>query len=123
MELYIPPKKVNRNPINGRFVKGCIPHNKGKKCEDYMDDDAVSRFKEKARETLNKNRIDSPKRSKAVIGIKDGKSTYFESMVQAGNILGVKPTNISMCCHKKRKSVAGYRFFLFEDDEWTKLIK
>ena len=35
-ELYIPPQRLNRNPINGRFLKGSIPHNKGKKWDDYI---------------------------------------------------------------------------------------
>jgi hypothetical protein len=35
-ELYIPPQRLNRNPINGRFLKGGIPHNKGKKWDDYI---------------------------------------------------------------------------------------
>lgn len=29
-ELYIPVERPTRNPINGRFLKGIAPHNKGK---------------------------------------------------------------------------------------------
>ena len=30
-ELYIPPERPERNLVNGRFLKGCTPHNKGKR--------------------------------------------------------------------------------------------
>lgn len=29
-ELHISPERHNRNLVTGRFLKGCIPHNKGK---------------------------------------------------------------------------------------------
>lgn len=38
-ELYIPPqrpKPLPYNPTNGQFVKGIVPHNKGKKWDDFM---------------------------------------------------------------------------------------
>ena len=38
-ELYIPPQKPKPkpyNPANGQFLKGNVPHNKGKKWDDYM---------------------------------------------------------------------------------------
>ena len=28
-ELYIPPERSERNFITGRFLKGCVPYNKG----------------------------------------------------------------------------------------------
>lgn len=36
MEININPI-ANRNAVNGRFLKGIIPHNKGKKWSDYID--------------------------------------------------------------------------------------
>lgn len=36
MEINLTPFS-NRNAINGRFLKGSIPHNKGKKWKDYVD--------------------------------------------------------------------------------------
>lgn len=35
-ELKISPERKNRNPVNGQYVKGCIPFNKGKKWNEYM---------------------------------------------------------------------------------------
>lgn len=29
-ELYIPPQRLTRNAVNGRFMKGHVPFNKGK---------------------------------------------------------------------------------------------
>lgn len=33
-ELYIPIERPERNLVNGRFLKGHTPHNKGKKWAD-----------------------------------------------------------------------------------------
>lgn len=30
-ELYIPPERFERDFITGRFLKGCVSHNKGRK--------------------------------------------------------------------------------------------
>ena len=35
-ELYIPIERPKCNPVNGRFVKGHVPFNKGKKWDEYM---------------------------------------------------------------------------------------
>ena len=35
-ELYIPQTYEGRNMVNGRFLKGHTPHNKGKKWSDYL---------------------------------------------------------------------------------------
>ena len=35
MELYIPPKPLTRNPINGRILRGNEPKNKGKSWDEY----------------------------------------------------------------------------------------
>ena len=37
MELYIPPERPQRNLLNGRFLKGCTPHNKGKEMKFHSD--------------------------------------------------------------------------------------
>ena len=43
-ELYIPVERPTRNPINGRFLKGIAPHNKGKtmkRCREDMIFDTI----------------------------------------------------------------------------------
>ena len=44
-ELYIPIERPERNLVNGRFLKGHTPHNKGKKWADYMDMRKAKRIK------------------------------------------------------------------------------
>ena len=36
-ELYIEKEVPKRNAVNGRFLKGHVPHNKGKKWIEWMD--------------------------------------------------------------------------------------
>lgn len=42
-ELYIPPEPKAYNVKTGRFMKGHVPHNKGKKWSDYMSKKAQRR--------------------------------------------------------------------------------
>ena len=56
-ELYIPPKRIYRNPTNGQFLKGLTPHNKGKKWEDYMDMRKAKRIKRIALSNLKHNKL------------------------------------------------------------------
>ena len=44
MELYIPNKRLNRDPTTGRFNKGSIPHNKGKKASEYMSKEGLEKI-------------------------------------------------------------------------------
>lgn len=124
MELYIPPKRINKNPINGRFVKGSIPHNKGKKWEDYIDKDRIVELRKKASESIRKNGVQHPFKARPVICIdKDGNHQYYESMTSAAKAIGTTMEYLWKGCHGVVKTVKGYRVFLFESDEWTKLIK
>ena len=34
--MYMPPERVYKNPVNGQFLKGHIPHNKGKKWDEWV---------------------------------------------------------------------------------------
>ena len=72
-ELYIPPQRLNRNPINGRFLKGSIPHNKGKKWDDYIP----SHKRESMIKGLALGRTGNPNiagcNAKKVVAIKSGR--------------------------------------------------
>lgn len=85
MELYIPPETPERNPLNGRFNKVHVPHNKGKKWIEWMD-----RRKHKKVLKIGINNLKKGRKNicgwnkKPVIMIeKDGKHTYFESLSEA----------------------------------------
>ena len=55
MELYIPIERPQYNPTNGQFLKGHVPHNKGKKWEDYMDMRKAKRIVRIAKQNLKPN--------------------------------------------------------------------
>ena len=40
-ELYLPPLRTGVNKLNGRFTKGHVPANKGKKWSEYMGKNVV----------------------------------------------------------------------------------
>lgn len=125
MELYIEPNKITKNPLNGRFLKGHIPHNKGKKWEDYMDMRKARKMK-KCLELGRKqgNSMIAGYNKKAVIGIKDGKIIgVFESSVSAGDKLNLIARNIRHCCAGKRKRCGTiYWFYESDYDKWNELL-
>ena len=42
-ELKIPTERLGHNPVNGQFLKGHVPFNKGKKWSEYMKKRAMKR--------------------------------------------------------------------------------
>ena len=75
MELYIPPEKPKRNRVNGRFMKGSTPFNKGKKMVDWMDGRKIKRVL-KGLQRIGRKDIGGQNKRK-IIGIKDGKIVCF----------------------------------------------
>lgn len=124
MELYIPLKKRDRNPVNGRFLKGNTPFTKGKKWENYMSEEKINVLREKVADSMRKNRIHHPQNKVPVICVdKDGNCRYYEGMKEAADSIGSSAGNVWKVCHGIRKTTKGCRLFLFESNEWIKLIK
>lgn len=98
--------KIQRN--NGRFVKGMIPHNKGKKWNEWMD----GRKQRKVRNCLihTGNPTLPGWNRKAIIAIKDGKEYWFESSMMAAKKLNLCGRNIRHVAEGKRKSCGGFQF-------------
>lgn len=112
-ELYIPPQRLNRNPINGRFLKGSIPHNKGKKWDDYIP----SHKRESMIKGLALGRTGNPNiagcNAKKVVAIKSGRlQGVFQSSNDAKRKTGICARNIRNCCSGKRKHAGGYQWVL-----------
>ena len=108
-ELYIPKR---RNPITGQFQKKHVPHNFGKKWEQWMPEKA----REKALKNLELGRIGRNDiggwNAKRVIAIKDGKIIgIFANSREAARKLSLISTNIRKCCRGERKRVGGIEFF------------
>ena len=101
--------KIQRK--NGRFVKGMIPHNKGKKWDEWMD----GRKQKKVLKNLEVRRKygnpDLPGwNRKPIIAIKDGKEYWFESATMAAKTLNIQRVNISKVIYGKRKRCGGFQF-------------
>ena len=124
MELTLPPLPIYRNPLNGRFLKGHVPFNKGLKWEDYMDMRKARRIKKNLEINRRKGNPNLPGANrKEVVGIRDGKLVcVFSSSCEAGRKLGIISRNIRHCCEKKRKCCGGIMWFYSKSDEWIGLI-
>jgi hypothetical protein len=132
-ELYIEPQIKRVNPLNGQFLKGHEPFNKGIPQRQWLDGRKIKR--------INKyldigRKIGNPElpivNSKKIVGIKDGKVIAFRNARIAAEYiksLGIRINrrNISDVCHGKthkigkytyvRKRAGGYQWFFAEDIE------
>lgn len=125
-ELYIPPERPERNLVNGRFLKGCTPHNKGKRMTYHS-----KWAKRRSLKNLSKGRGAHHKtgagmNKKSVVLIKDEKLCgVFPSIQMAGKMIGVAPSLISAICRKVRgkHTANGYRCFFEDSNDWCNLIK
>lgn len=123
MELYIEPIRPKFNPKTGRFLKGNVPHNKGKKWNDYMDMRKARKVKRIGMLNLRGRSDIGGWNKKQVIGIKNGRFSVFESATKAANLLQIERRNISHCCEGKRKHCGGVRWFFEKDYHlWKNLI-
>lgn len=95
-ELYIPPERFERDFITGRFLKGCVSHNKGRKMVYHS-----KRSKARSIKNLSKGRgawhkTGAGMNKKSVVLIKDEKLCgVFPSIQMAGKMIGVAPSLIS----------------------------
>lgn len=124
-ELYIPIERPTRNLVNGRFLKGHTPHNKGKKLKFH------SRWsKRRCLKNLEKGRgawhkTGAGMNRKSVVAIKNGQLCgIFPSIQDAGKATGVSPSLISYICHKKpgKHKACGFEWFFENDNTWCDLI-
>lgn len=61
---------------------------------------------------------------KAVVALNDdGEYKYCGGIRQASKVLGIDNSGIVKCCKGQRKKCGGLRWFYFDDDQWTKLIR
>ena len=132
-ELRVSDVPLQRNPLNGRFLKGHTPANKGKKWSEYLSKRKQKRCA-KGWENLKKHRVKGgPGRpKKPVIAVNEtGKWLYLSSCKEAGRLIGVRSENILRCCNqnligtKDRKGnincdhkYMGLRYYFESDPKW-----
>ena len=111
-ELYIPVERPQYNPVNGQFLKGHIPHNKGKKMEDYLDNQAIKRIKEAGIKNLKPNMNICGWNKKAVMALDDEDKIlgWFSSAMDAERKTGICSRNINTVCNGKRKHAGGFKW-------------
>lgn len=116
MKTYDEFNRPQRNALNGRFLTGSTPHNKGRKMETYMTDDKIAKCKEQ----LVFGRCKPGERppcagwnKRAVVYVdRNGVPHCIESAEKVGRLIGAPGRNVRLCCDGKRKHVHGRRFFL-----------
>lgn len=141
-ELYIEPERKNYNLVNGQFVKGHTPHNKGKRWGDYMKKSSQRRSAKGWRNLdiyRPKTRPDNAGRCrKAVVAVNDdGQWVVIPHIGAAGEWIGGSRENVRRCCmsnaerHVNQKTgkvntdhrYMGIRFYYESDNIWTTKIK
>lgn len=140
-ELYLPPQLKPYNAKTGCFLKGHVPHNKGKKWSEYMSKRGQRRAA-KGWKNLTKfrpaTRPDTAGRCrKAVIALEDdGSWHYFPYLRPAAEWCGGSRENVGRCCRENesrrvnRKTgrmntdhcYKGIRFYFEADGIWTTKI-
>jgi hypothetical protein len=112
MELYIPKERPNRDPKTGRFHKGLIPHNKGRKAIEYMTPEGLANSLRIGRKNLKPNRKLGGHNRRAVIAITDDERVvgWFPSAEEAARKIGVNASAIRRVCYGKRKHAAGFKW-------------
>lgn len=143
-ELRLEPVRFYRNPVNGRIMKGNVPHNKGKKWSEWMD----GRKQRKVRRLLKSYHGRPMRRSefsgrpkKQIIAVtKDGRFLCFSSITKAAKWAGTYPGHIhKIVTRNKQRNLntkgkvvpeirtdhhhKGIRFYYEDDPIWMTKIK
>jgi hypothetical protein len=151
-ELTLPPVWDGINKQTGRFLKGHVPANKGKKWSDYMCKRAQKRCA-KGWKNLDKHRNKNGRadtagrcRKQVVAVMDDGSWLLFHYIGPAAAWVGGSRENVGRCCrYNQAKKVCkhdwrpgqakgasrintdhrymGIRFYFENDNVWTTKIK
>lgn len=141
-ELRLPPLNNKINVVNGRFMKGHIPANKGRKWNEYMSKRAQKRCA-RGWKNLEKyrpqHRPDTAGRcKKQVVAIMDdGTFRVFPFLGAAAIFVGGLRENVGRCCrenashHKNKKTgrintehrYMGIKWYYESDPQWVKYIQ
>lgn len=131
-DLYIEPEWTGRNRVNGRFLKGHVPANKGKKWNEFMSKRSQKRSA-KGWSNLDKYRVrpaTAGRPKKPVIALTDdGDFICFPFVGAAAKWCGGFRENVARCCRQNETTAntdhkyLGYRFYFEEGSVWLDKIK
>lgn len=129
--LTLSERPLGRNAVTGRFMKGHVPANKGRKWDEYMTAESKKRVAVGWRNLAPCNK--GKRRTRKVVGFApSGKWYIFPSITRASELTGIRRDNINQCCcqskvsqsHPKytRKTAGGWRWFYESDNSWLNEI-
>jgi hypothetical protein len=133
--LHLPPVVSFRNAVTGRFMKGHVPANKGKKWDEFMSKRSQKRSSKGWRNLDlyrckgGGGRAGRPK--KAVVAITDdGRFRVFSYIKPAAEYVGGSRENVARCCRQNGCHHAntdhrymGVRFYYESDSNWLNKIQ
>ena len=111
-ELYIERERPQRNAVNGRFLKGHVPHNKGKKWNEWMDMRKSKNIKRIGIKNLHGRKDVGGWNKQPVFAINKNGDTvgWFASSLDAERKTGICARNIRNVLEGKRKHAGGYQW-------------
>ena len=113
-----------RNFKNGRFLPGHIPHNTGRKWEEWMPENKRALVLEIGRKNLRVNPAVRGWNKRAIVAVNEkGEHRYCESAAKAAEIMGLDSRNITACCQKRRKKCGNLYWFYYDSNEWPAFAK
>lgn len=146
-ELSLQPEWTGVNRLTGRFMKGHVPANKGKKWSEYMSKRAQKRAAKGWKNLdLHRNKNGRPDTAgrcrKAVVAVMDdGRWQYFSYAGAAASWCGGRRENVARCCRQNQSLTLlhdvrgrltdrtntdhrymGVRFYYERDNNWMKKI-
>ena len=132
--LNLPPARGQRDAMTGRFLKGCVPSNKGKKWSEYMGKRAQKRASRgwKNIELYRcKGHPNSGRKKISVVAVNDdGRFQVFTSSAFAAKRIDGNYSNVLRCCRLNEihgrntdHKYMGFRFYFEKDTNWlTKIV-
>ena len=110
-ELYIAPEWKGYNTVTGQFLKGHVPHNKGKKWSEWMDGRKAKKVKRIGMRNLHGRSDIGGWNAQPVFALDDEGNTvgWFASTYDAERKTGICSRNIRAVLEGKRKHAGEYR--------------
>ena len=128
--LYLDTERIDRNKVNGQWLKGHKSPLKGRKRSEYMSKKTDERLKRIGGERLKSSPKVGARKRKVIAVSDDGRWTLFSSMTRAASKIGGIGQNISRCCRQNAKhgrntdhKYMGIRFYYEDDNIWQKKIE
>lgn len=116
--------RPTRNFKNGRFMKGHVPHNAGKKWDEWLTKEQQARILEIGKKNLRVNPAVRGWNKRAVVAINEkGEHAYCESAAEAARKLNLCRRNITSCCKGNRPKCGGLYWFYFDSPGWPAFAK